>query len=93
MPLTAATAVVWRAYIRQYEPTKSVDDTMGFREKTGGCDLVSVDKSERLHIAFRVKEKGGEITAMGKIDVKDAGPARSPASACGLCLRASLPPT
>jgi hypothetical protein len=63
-----------QAYLTKYEPSKSVDQTVGFREQTGGFDLLSVDKSDRLHIEFQVKEKAGPTTALGKIEVKDAEP-------------------
>src|SRR5207244_12395949 len=46
-----------------------------FRTQTGGFDLLSIDKSERTHIEFRVKEKAGPTTAIGRLDVKDADPA------------------
>jgi hypothetical protein len=64
-----------QAYIVKYEPTGAVDETVGFREQTGGFDLLGIDKSERLHIEFRVKEKASPTTAVGKIDVSDADPA------------------
>ena len=64
-----------QAYIAKYEPTGAVDETVGFRDQTGGFDLLGVDKSERLHIEFRVKEKASPTTAIGKIDVSDADPA------------------
>jgi hypothetical protein len=64
-----------QAYIAKYEPTGAVDETVGFREQTGGFDLLGIDKSERLHIEFRVKEKASPTTAVGKIDVSDADPA------------------
>jgi hypothetical protein len=63
------------AYVQKYEPTASVDGNMSFRQQTGGFDLLAIDKSERTHIAFRVKEKNSETTALGKLDVKDADPA------------------
>jgi hypothetical protein len=65
-----------QAYITKYEPTSSVDQTAAFREQTGGFELLGVDKSERLHIEFRVKEKASPTNAVGKIDVKDADPAQ-----------------
>ena len=64
-----------QAYIAKYEPTGAVDETVGFREQTGGFDLLGIDKSDRLHIEFRVKEKASPTTAVGKIDVSDADPA------------------
>src|SRR3989442_7249348 len=64
-----------QAYIAKYEPTGAVDETVGFRGQTGGFDLLGIDKSERLHIEFRVKEKASPTIALGKIDVRDADPA------------------
>jgi len=63
------------AYIQKFDPTRPVDNQMNFRNQTGGFDLVSIEKSERTHIEFRVKEKAGPTTAIGRLDVKDADPA------------------
>jgi hypothetical protein len=62
-------------YVSKYEPTGSVDQTLAFHEQTGGFRLLGVDKSEKLHIEFRVKEKASPTTAIGKIDVRDGNPA------------------
>jgi len=64
-----------QAYIAKYQPTGAVDETLGFRDQTGGFDLLGIDKSERLHVEFLVKEKASPTTAVGKIDVSDADPA------------------
>src|SRR5712692_8658078 len=64
-----------QAYLAKYEPAKPLDETIAFRDQTGGFELLGVDKSERLHIEFRVKEKASPTTAIGKIDVSDADPA------------------
>src|SRR5262245_25527997 len=64
-----------QAYLAKYEPTKQADGTIAFREQTGGFELLGIDKSDRLHVEFRVKEKAGPTTAVGKIEVKDAEPA------------------
>jgi len=61
-----------QAYLAKYEPTKSIDEMVTFREQTGGFELLAIDKSEGLHIEFRVKEKASPTTAVGKIEVKDA---------------------
>ena len=45
---------------------------MAFRNQTGGFEFLGIDRSERLHIEFRVKEKASPTTAVGKIDIKDA---------------------
>ena len=64
-----------QAYVAKYEPAKSVDGEMGFRNQTGGFELLSIDKSDRLYIEFQVKEKAGPTKAVGKMQVKDADPA------------------
>ena len=64
-----------QTYIAKYEPKGAVDETIAFRDQTGGFELFGIDKSERLHIEFRVKEKASPTTAVGKIDVSDADPA------------------
>jgi hypothetical protein len=63
------------AYLKKYDPEKSVDSELNFRNQTGGFDLVRIDKSDRLRIEFQVKEKAGPTNAVGKIEVKDADPA------------------
>ena len=64
-----------QTYIAKYDPEKSVDSEAGFRDQTGGFELLGIDKSDRLYIEFRVKEKAGPTNALGKIKVKDADPA------------------
>jgi hypothetical protein len=64
-----------QAYIAKYDPEKSVDSEVSFRNQTGGFELLGIDKSDRLYIEFRVKEKASPINAVGKIKVKDADPA------------------
>jgi hypothetical protein len=64
-----------QAYVAKYEPTRSADQTLSFREQTGGFELLGIDSSDRLHIEFRVKEKASPTIAVGKMDVKDGDPA------------------
>src|SRR5882762_761735 len=64
-----------QAYLTKYEPTNSMERTMAFRDQTGGFELLGIDKGDRLHVEFRVKEKASPTTAIGKIEVKDADPA------------------
>jgi hypothetical protein len=59
------------SYYAKYEPDKTADSIMGFRDATGGFDLISIRKTEPLHIEVLVKEKKSELTAIGKLDVKD----------------------
>lgn len=63
------------AYIQKFDPSRPLDNQMSFRSQTGGFDLISVEKRERTHIEFRVKEKAGPTIALGRLDVKDADPA------------------
>ncbi len=62
------------AFYKKYQPSVSADDMMGFREATGGFDLLAIRVSEPLHIEFLVKEKRSETKAIGKLDVKDGDP-------------------
>jgi hypothetical protein len=43
---------------------------------TGGFDLVSIERSERLHIAFCLKERSTPTTAYGKLDLSDGATPR-----------------
>jgi len=61
-------------YVKTIQPSEDADGMMGFRARTGGFDLVSIDSSEPLHIQFRVKEKNSETRAMGDLEVKDGNP-------------------
>jgi hypothetical protein len=63
-----------QAYLAKYEPNKPLDPTVAFRQQTGGFELLGIEKSERLAIEFRVKEKAGATTAVGKIEVKETTP-------------------
>ena len=61
-----------RAFIPRFEPTASVDGTMAFRDTTGRLELLAIDKAERTHIEFRVKQKASSKTALAELDVTDA---------------------
>lgn len=62
------------AYVKTIDKENSVDGMVGFREQTGGFDLLSIESSEPLHIRFRVKEKVGPTNALGNLIVKDGQP-------------------
>ena len=64
-----------QAYVAKYWPSQSGDETAAFRNRTGGFDLLGIDKSDRLHIEFRVKERASPTVAVGKLEVKDGDPA------------------
>jgi len=60
------------AFLKKFDPERPVDGQMNFRNQTGGFDLLSIEKSERTHIEFRVKEKNSPTTAIGRLTVKDS---------------------
>lgn len=64
-----------QAYVSKYEPMQQANQMMEFRQQTGGFQLLAIDKSDRLHIDFRVKEEANPTNAMGSLEVKDADPA------------------
>src|ERR1700722_9369317 len=62
------------AYVKTVDNSENVDGMMSFRGQTGGFELIGIESSEPLHLRFRVKEKGGETTALGNLLVKDGQP-------------------
>jgi peptidase S41-like protein len=62
------------AYITKYEPAKSVDSELDFRNQTGGFELIKIFNSDRLRIDFQVKEKASPTNAVGRIEIKDTDP-------------------
>jgi len=64
------------AYYRKYEPDKSADSVMPFRDATGGFDLLEIERGEPLRLEFLVKERHSETKAIGKLEVKDAEPTK-----------------
>jgi retinol-binding protein 3 len=65
-----------QAYVTKYDPNVSVDGMLAFHDQTGGVDLIAIDKSERLRIEFRAKDKAGPVVGAGTLEVKDADPAQ-----------------
>jgi hypothetical protein len=61
-------------YVKTIEPSQNADGMIGFRGRTGGFDLLSIESSEPLQIRFRVKEKNSSTTATGDLLVKDGIP-------------------
>jgi D-alanyl-D-alanine carboxypeptidase len=66
-------AAFQQQYGVQAPPT---DALVAFRKQTGGFDLLSVTKSEPLHVEFVVKERNSATRANGKLDVTASVPAR-----------------
>jgi retinol-binding protein 3 len=63
-------------YYKKYDPEKHADDVMGFRDRVGGFELVSIEKSEPLRIVFLLKERNGGMRALAKLQVSDSDPPR-----------------
>jgi retinol-binding protein 3 len=63
------------AYCKTYDPKQTTDGMMGFRNMTGGFEVVEILKAERLHLEYLVKERNSETRAVGTLDVKDGDPA------------------
>jgi len=63
-------------YYKKYEPEKHADDIMDFRNRVGGFELVSIEKSEPLRIVFLLKERNSEMRALAKLQVSASDPPR-----------------
>src|ERR1700722_3902384 len=63
-------------YYKKHDPEKHADDIMGFRERGGGFELVSIEKSEPLRIGFLLEERSGERRSVAKLQVSNADPPR-----------------
>src|SRR4051812_48886223 len=60
------------AYYQRYEPDKTAEREMDFRNQTGGFQLINVEKSQPLHVEFVVQEKKGDRRAFGAFDLTAA---------------------
>lgn len=65
------------AYYRQYQPEMAVESGLAFRDRTGGFDLLSVERSEPRRVEFIVKERGSATTAYGIIGLSATEPVRA----------------
>ncbi len=70
----SADSVRLAAYARHYEPEVVVGEELGFREQTGGFDLLEIERSTPRHIEFIMRERKSPMTAYGVIDVSVAEP-------------------
>src|SRR5690348_4143977 len=64
------------AYARQYDPTLDAKAEMPFRDRTGGFQLLAIERSEPRRLEFIAKERAGQTTAYGLMTVTDTGPVR-----------------
>jgi hypothetical protein len=58
------------AYIEKFDPQQSFERMMGFRDQTGGFQLLAIESSGPLLIKFRVKEKASPTVGIGSIQLK-----------------------
>jgi hypothetical protein len=61
-------------YFKQYEPERHADDFMAFRDRVGGFEVLSIEKSEPNRIVLLLKERNSERRALAKFQVSDSGP-------------------
>src|SRR5262249_25123127 len=55
------------AYLTKYEPAKSVDSELNFRDQTGGFELVRIAQTDRRGIEVKVQEKARPTNGGAKI--------------------------
>lgn len=72
----SADTVRLRSYARHFEQDVIVGDELGFREQTGGFELLSIERSGRRRVEFIVRERKSPMTAYGVIDVSATAPHR-----------------
>jgi hypothetical protein len=62
------------SFDKTHAPWQSIDGVMGIRARTGGYDVLSIDKSEKLWITFSAREKATAIPLGGALVVKPDDP-------------------
>jgi len=63
-------------YARRFQPDVTLDDELGFRDQTGGFDVLSIERNEPRHLEFTVRERNSPMTAYGVIDMSATEPLR-----------------
>ncbi|HUN24900.1 MAG TPA: S41 family peptidase [Steroidobacteraceae bacterium] len=64
------------SYYKTYRPDVPVDTVLGFRNETGGFDLVSIYRSEPRHIEFLATDRANHNRSIGELDVNGRHPER-----------------
>jgi len=64
------------AYQQEYEPASELplDAVMSFRARTGGFELLGIQKSEPQYIEFLAKERASDTRAIGRFRVTSSDP-------------------
>jgi hypothetical protein len=61
------------AFYKKYQPSRSAAGDVEFRRSTGGLDMVSVEKSEPLHLECIVKSRADGVRGFGVFDLNADG--------------------
>lgn len=75
------------AYVKTYEPTRTVGQLLFFRAQSGGFDLKQILGSQPTHLDALLTDRNDPGPVFASLDVKDA----DPATVTGFALR-KLPP-
>jgi D-alanyl-D-alanine carboxypeptidase len=64
------------AYLTKYEPDHKdhLDFLMDFRERTGGFNLIQIEKSEPLHLEALVEERDSDTFGRVNLNIKEGNP-------------------
>jgi retinol-binding protein 3 len=63
-------------FLKTYDSDQPVGTLLGFRRRTGGFDLLSIQRSDPRHIEFFVRERSGPTTAVGELETPATGSKR-----------------
>ena len=67
-----------RAKLQSFEDTHApgwtLDEQIAARARSGGYDLLSVDRADPLWIVFRVKDRAGSVTSVGNLVIASSDP-------------------
>jgi Peptidase family S41/N-terminal domain of Peptidase_S41 in eukaryotic IRBP len=63
------------SFNKSHAPWATLDREMKLLASTGGYDLLSIDKSEKLWISFRLKQRATATQVIGSVVVKSNNPA------------------
>ncbi|GFE81438.1 hypothetical protein GCM10011487_34380 [Steroidobacter agaridevorans] len=62
----------FQSFQKAHAPWLSLDQEMNQRARTGGYDLVTIDKGDKLWIVFRVKERASSAQTLGSLVVRSS---------------------
>ncbi|WP_198683563.1 S41 family peptidase [Peristeroidobacter agariperforans] len=62
----------FQSFQKAHAPWLSLDQEMKQRARTGGYDLVTIDKGDKLWIVFRVKERASSAQTLGSLVVRSS---------------------